>query len=89
MKLVIYWSGVDIAFLKIERSKGSKILYIKHHKTWSTHRNYIKNFFHHLLLDTKICFQILVSEKIIIFGTNAIRIFAPLIFFKKKCENSF
>lgn len=86
MKLVIYWSGVDIAFIKIERRKGTKISYIKHHKTWSTHRNYIKNFFHHLLLSSKIYFQILVSGEIIIFGTNAIRIFAPLILLKKNVK---
>ncbi len=87
MKLVIYWSGVDIAFVKIERSKGTKIVYVKHHKTWwTTHRNYLKNFFHHISLNTKIYFQILISGEVIIFGTNAIRTFAPIILFKKNVK---
>ncbi len=86
MKLVIYWSGIDIAFVKIERSKGTKIVYLKHHHTWITHRNYLKNFFHHILLNTKIYFQILISREVIIFGTNAIRIFAPLILLKKNVK---
>ena len=86
MNLVIYWSGVDIAFLKIERKKGTRIVYVKHHKSWSTDRSYVKNFFHHISLNTKIYLQILFADDVKIFGTNAIRIFAPLILIKKNVK---
>ena len=86
MNLVIYWSAVDIAFVKIERKKGTRVVYIKHHKDWSTDRSYVKNLFHHILFNTKIYFQILCADEVKIFGTNAIRIFAPLILLKKNVK---
>ena len=86
MNLVIYWSGIDIAFVEIERKKGTKIVYIKHHQNWSVDRGYIKNFFHHIPSIIKIYFQILFADDVKIFGTNAIRIFAPLILIKKNVK---
>lgn len=86
MNLVIYWSRVDIAFVKIERKKGTKIVYIKHHKSWSNDRSYIRNFFHHILKNTKTCFLILLAHDVKVFGTNAIRIFAPLLLLKKNVK---
>ena len=72
--------------MEIERKKGAKIVYIKHHKNWSVDRSYIKNLFHHIPLIIKIYFQILFAGDVKIFGTNAIRIFAPLILIKKNVK---
>ena len=86
MNLVVYWGGVELGFVEIERKKGAKILHIKHHENWSNDNNFLRNSLHHLLQNAKICFQILFAHNIKVFGTNAIRIFFPLLLLKKNVK---